>query len=69
MGVELVANPELTVVTFKADDPEALQTLLERKGFRVNVIPRLSAIRIVCNPHVTRDVVRGFLAAMKEVGA
>lgn len=69
MGVELVANPELTVVTFKADDPEGLQQMLETKGFRVNVIPRLGAIRIVCNPHVTRDVVRSFLKAMKEVGA
>lgn len=69
MGVELVASPELTVVTFKADDPDALQATLEGKGFRVNVIPRMSAIRIVCMPHVTRDVVRRFLDAMKEVGA
>lgn len=69
MGVELVSSPELSVVTFKADDPEGLQARLEAKGFRVNVVPRLSAIRVVCMPHVTRDVLRRFLQAMKEVGA
>lgn len=69
MGVDLVADPELSVVSFKADDPEDLQARLEAKGFRVNVIPRLQAIRIVCNPHVTRDTLQAFLKAMKDVGA
>jgi tyrosine decarboxylase/aspartate 1-decarboxylase len=69
MGVELAASPETTVVTFKAGDPRSLSEDLERKGFRVNVVPRLSAIRIVVNPHVTRDTIRRFLGALKEVGA
>jgi tyrosine decarboxylase / aspartate 1-decarboxylase len=69
MGIELVAMPDLSVVTFKADDPADLQARLEAKGFRVNVVPRLSAIRIVCNPHVTRDVVVRFLKALREAGA
>lgn len=69
MGVPLAASPETTVVTFKARDPEALARALAAKGFRVNVVPRLSALRVVVNPHVTRDALRRFLAAMKEVGA
>jgi tyrosine decarboxylase/aspartate 1-decarboxylase len=69
MGVELAASPETAVVTFRSDDPHGLAGLLETKGFRVNVVPRLSAIRVVVNPHVTRDTVRRFLDALKEVGA
>ncbi|HUR25520.1 MAG TPA: tyrosine decarboxylase MfnA [Candidatus Thermoplasmatota archaeon] len=69
MGVELAANPETAVVTFKADDPDELSRALAAKGFRVNVVPRMSAIRIVVNPHVTRDLIRKFLAALKETGA
>ena len=69
MGVELAASPETTVVTFKTEDPRSLSDQLERKGFRVNVVPRLSAIRIVVNPHVTRETLRRFLDALKDVGA
>lgn len=69
MGVELAASPETAVVTFRSDDPQGLARQLEAKGFRVNIVPRLSAIRIVVNPHVTRDTVRRFLDALKEVGA
>jgi tyrosine decarboxylase / aspartate 1-decarboxylase len=68
-GIELVANPELSVVTFRSDDPVGLQERLRGKGFGVNVVPRLSAIRIVCNPHVTRDVLERFLKALREAGA
>jgi tyrosine decarboxylase/aspartate 1-decarboxylase len=69
MGIELAASPETTVVTFKADDPQELALALAGKGFRVNVVPRLQAIRIVVNPHVTRDMLRDFLKALKETGA
>lgn len=69
MGVELAASPETGVVSFKAEDPEEMAEALAAKGFRLNVIPRLGALRIVCNPHVTRAHLKGFLQAMKEVGA
>ncbi len=64
MGVELVAMPDLAVVTFKAEDPQDLSARLQTLGFRVNIVPRLSAIRIVVNPHVSRDVVGKFLVAL-----
>jgi len=69
MGIELVANPETTVVTFKADDPDGLSRALAAKGLRVNVVPRLQGIRIVVNPHVTRHLLDRLLAALREVGA
>ena len=69
MGIELAANPETTVVTFRADAPDELARQLAAKGFRVNVVPRLGAVRIVVNPHVTRDLLDRFLQALREVGA
>ncbi len=68
-GIALVAEPELAVVTFRADDAGALAAALRRKGFGVNVVPRLGAIRVVVNPHVTRAVLDKFLKALRETGA
>lgn len=69
LGIDLVAAPELAVVTFRADDPQGLSAALRAKGFGVNVVPRLGAIRIVVNPHVTRKVLDRFLRALQECGA
>lgn len=69
LGVELVAPPELTVVAFRARDPRALQAALAQEGFRLNVVPRLSALRVVVNPHVTRPALDRFVAALRKVGA
>lgn len=69
LGIEVVAAPELGVVTFRADDPGGLAAQLRAKGFGVNVVPRLEAIRVVCNPHVTRSALQKFLAALKDLGA
>lgn len=69
MGIELVAEPDLAVVTFRTEDPGALAAELRSKGFGVNVVPRLKGIRIVCNPHVTRRVLQKFLSALREVHA
>lgn len=66
-GRRLAARPELTVVTFHADDPVALQAALEARGLRVNVVPRLSAIRVVVHPHVTRKAIDRLLAVLAEV--
>jgi tyrosine decarboxylase / aspartate 1-decarboxylase len=68
-GIPLVSPPELNVVTFQTQDPEQLSRRLTDKGFRVNIVPRFGAIRIVVNPHVTRDVLERFLAALDAVQA
>ncbi|HUR61839.1 MAG TPA: tyrosine decarboxylase MfnA [Candidatus Thermoplasmatota archaeon] len=65
VGVELVASPELGVVTFHAKDPRALREALQGKGWSVNVVPRYKAIRIVANPHVTKAHLKRFLADLK----
>lgn len=69
MGVELVAPPELNVVTFKSRKPRELQASLREMGYGVNVVPRLGAIRLVVGPHVSRPSLDRFLGALAAVVA
>lgn len=66
LGAELVASPELAVVTFRAGDPRKLAERLAGKGFRVNIVPRFAAVRVVVQPHVSRATVKRFLEALEE---
>jgi tyrosine decarboxylase / aspartate 1-decarboxylase len=66
MGIELVASPELAVVTFRVDEPRRLMAQLADKGFRLNHVPRYKALRVVCNPHVTRERIDSFLRALRD---
>ncbi len=68
-GGELVVEPELNVVTFRAGEAHATAKALAAAGHRVNVVPRLDAMRIVVNPHVTRAAIDGFLAAFEGLKA
>lgn len=63
-GVELVAAPELNVVTFHDAEPEATQARLAQAGVRVNIVPRFQAIRIVVGPHVTKAAIDRLLEAL-----
>lgn len=64
LGCELVASPELAVVTFRAGDPATMAARLAAHGFRLNVVPRFSALRVVVQPHVTRKAIDAFLKAL-----
>jgi tyrosine decarboxylase/aspartate 1-decarboxylase len=68
-GCTLVAPPELNVVTFRPPrgGAAALSARLHARGFRLNVVPRFDALRIVINPHVTRAAAQRFLAALEAV--
>ncbi len=66
-GHSLVAPPELNVVTFHVDDPVATMANLTDAGVRVNVVPRLGAIRIVVGPHVTIDSIDRLINAMETL--
>lgn len=67
-GAELVAEPELNLLTFRPGRPggaEATHARLAAAGFRLNVVPRFDALRIVVNPHVTDEVAARFLATFE----
>lgn len=65
-GATLVAQPQLNVVTFQHGDVQALHARLLATGFRLNIVPRFDALRIVVGPHVTDDVIDRFLEAYDQ---
>ena len=64
-GAELVAPPQLNVVTFRLGDADTTRQRLAAAGFRCNLVPRFAALRIVVGPHVTADVVARFLEVLR----
>lgn len=69
LGMELVAEPELNVVTFAAANPRALQEELAGGGHRLNIVPRLGGLRIVVGPHVDAGTVDAFLSNLARAVA
>jgi tyrosine decarboxylase / aspartate 1-decarboxylase len=67
LGIEPVAPPETNVLAFRSGNAKALQVALQQRGFRLNLLPRLGALRVVVGPHVTRKTLDRLLAALHEV--
>lgn len=59
-GLAPLIPPELNIVAVPCPEPAAAQQALARRGWRVNVLPRLKAIRIVLMPHVTPEILDAF---------
>jgi len=72
LGLSLVIKPTMNVLGIKIKRPEKLVNKLIDYGWRVNNMERLSAIRIVVMPHVTKKIIDDFIPdlekACKEVG-
>ncbi|MGB1585468.1 MAG: tyrosine decarboxylase MfnA [Thermoplasmatota archaeon] len=65
-GASLVAEPELNVVTFHHGDVKSRHARLMSAGFRLNIVPRFEALRIVVGPHVTDDIIDRFLESYDQ---
>jgi tyrosine decarboxylase / aspartate 1-decarboxylase len=66
-GLTPLVQPELNIVAVPVDRPYRVQDALTQRGWRVNVLPRLGALRIICMPHVTEDVLDAFLPDLVRV--
>jgi tyrosine decarboxylase/aspartate 1-decarboxylase len=67
MGLNLVVKPTLNVIGIKLKDPARVVKKLADYGWKVNKMDRLSAIRIVLMPHVTRYVIDEFTPVLRRV--
>lgn len=63
-GIEPLVEPELNLVAVPHPEPVRLHQRLADAGWRVNVLTRLRAVRIVVMPHVTRAVLREFVPTL-----
>ena len=67
IGLELVTEPVLNVLGIRLKKPEIVVKELTRLGWKVNKMERLSAIRIVLMPHVTKKILQDFIPDLKKV--
>ena len=67
IGLELVTKPILNVVGIRLKNPQKVVDKLTKLGWKVNKMDRLSAIRIVLMPHVSKKIINKFIPDLKKV--
>lgn len=72
LGLDLVIKPTMNVIGVKLKNPSKVVGKLTELGWKVNKMSRLSAIRIVLMPHITKEIIDNFIPdfekACREVG-
>ena len=66
LGLSLVVNPTINVIGIKLKNPSKVVKKLTEHGWKVNKMERLSAIRIVLMPHVTKKIIDDFIPDLKK---
>ena len=67
LGLNLLINPTMNVLGIKLKNPAKVVKKLADFGWKVNKMDRLSAIRIVLMPHVTKEIINDFIPDLKKV--
>ena len=67
IGLRLAVKPTMNVLGIKLDDPSKVVNKLVEYGWRVNEIERISCIRIVLMPHVTKKIIDEFIPYLEKV--
>jgi tyrosine decarboxylase/aspartate 1-decarboxylase len=71
-GLRLVMRPTMNVIGVKLKKPRRIVKKLSEKGWRVNKVERLSCIRLVLMPQITKQIIDEFIPVLrntcKEVG-
>lgn len=66
-GLAPLVPPELNILAVPVPEPSKVQADLTKLGWRVNVLPRLQALRLITMPHVTNDIVDAFVPDLARV--
>lgn len=67
LGLNLITKPTMNVIGIKLKDPKKVVKELTNYGWKVNKMDRLSAIRIVLMPHVTKEIISDFIPILEKV--
>ena len=66
LGLSLVIDPTMNVVGVKLRNPQKVVKKLSEKGWRVNKIERLSCMRLVLMPQITKKIIDEFIPVLKS---
>jgi tyrosine decarboxylase / aspartate 1-decarboxylase len=66
MGLDLVIPPTMNVLGVKLKKPGQVVQKLSEKGWRVNKVERLSCIRLVLMPQITKQIIDEFIPVLRK---
>jgi tyrosine decarboxylase/aspartate 1-decarboxylase len=66
IGLNLVVSPTMNVLGVKLKRPGVIVKKLSERGWRVNKVERLSCIRIVMMPQITKQIIDEFIPVLKK---
>ena len=66
LGLDLITLPMMNVLGVKMKRPTVVTKHLAAKGWRVNKIERLSGIRLVMMPQITKKIIDEFIPVLKK---
>jgi tyrosine decarboxylase/aspartate 1-decarboxylase len=66
LGLSLVTKPTMNVLGVKLKKPGQIVKILSKNGWRVNKVERLSCIRLVIMPQITKQIIDEFIPVLKK---
>jgi len=66
IGLNIVTAPTMNVLGVKLTKPGQIVKKLSEKGWRVNKVERLSCIRLVLMPQITKKIIDEFIPVLKK---
>jgi tyrosine decarboxylase/aspartate 1-decarboxylase len=66
LGLNLVTRPTMNVIGIRLKKPSQIVKELSNKGWRVNKVERLSCIRLVLMPQITKQIIDEFIPVLKK---
>ncbi len=66
IGLNLVMNPTMNVIGVKLKRPGIVVKKLSEQGWRVNKVERLSCIRLVMMPQITKQIIDEFIPVLRK---
>ena len=66
LGLHLVVEPTMNVIGVRLKKPGLVVKKLSENGWRVNKVSRLSCIRLVLMPQITKKIIDDFIPVLKK---
>lgn len=67
LGLEVMIKPTMNVLGIRFSQPTTIVKKLTKLGWKVNKLDRISCIRLVIMPHVTKPVIDRFIPDLQKV--
>jgi tyrosine decarboxylase/aspartate 1-decarboxylase len=67
IGLELPVKPTLNVIGIKLKNPKKVSEELSKKGWKVAKVNRISCVRLVIMPHVTKSAIDKFIPDLEKI--